>query len=153
MALVQGINHVAVVTADLDRFAAFYCGIFEAELVDVDEAPFGRVAIIRLGRGTAMNVFEVADSKHAAGLPTMFGRGHIDHFGIDVIDSESFWRLRERLVAGGHSTGEVIDFGPVIGFDFSDPDGMTCEVDLVLDPTLAGGHPPAPYDMARARRR
>jgi hypothetical protein len=60
-------------------------------------------------------------------------------------DDESFWELHRRLVERSCTTGDVSDFGPVIGFDFTDPDGMTCEVDLVLDPTLAGNHPPQPY--------
>ena len=73
----------------------------------------------------------------------MFDRGHIDHFGLAVTDSDAFWSLRDRLVERGHSNGDVTDFGPVLGFDFIDPDGMTCEVNLVLDPELAGGHAPS----------
>ena len=78
----------------------------------------------------------------------MFDRGHLDHFGLEVTDVDTFWALHDRLVAEGHSTGEVTDFGPIIGFDFTDPDGMQCEVNLVLDPTLAGGHAPQPYASA-----
>ena len=60
----------------------------------------------------------------------------------------AFWELHNRLVAGGDSAGEVTDFGPVIGLDFTDPDGMACELNLILDPTLAGGHPhPSPFDL------
>ena len=78
----------------------------------------------------------------------MFDRGHVDHFGLEVTDADAFWALRDRLVTEGHSTGEVTDFGPIIGFDFTDPDGMQCEVNLVLDPTLAGSHAPQPYASA-----
>ena len=77
----------------------------------------------------------------------MFDRGHLDHFGFDVADVPVFWELRDRLIAGGHSTGDVTDFGPIIGLDFIDPDGMACEVNLIFDPTLAAGHPPIPYDV------
>ncbi len=146
MALVQGFNHVAVVTGDIDRWAGFYTSVFDATLVQVEDVPFGRFGVVRLGAGVAVNLFEIAGNDHTAGRPTMFDRGHIDHFGIDVTDEASFSELRDRLVAGGHSTGEITDFGPVIGFDFTDPDGMECEVNLVLDPALAGGHPPARYD-------
>ena len=90
-------------------------------------------------------MFEIPDNPNVTGRPEMFERGHIDHFGIAASDADSFWSLRERLVTGGHSSGEVTDFGPIIGFDFTDPDGMTAEVDLVLDPALAGGHEPRPY--------
>ena len=37
----------------------------------------------------------------------------------------------------------------VVWLDFTDPDGMVSELNLVLDPNLAGGHPPIPYDMTR----
>ena len=148
MPLVHGISHVAFVTADLDRSAAFYRDVFGASLVEEEETPFGRVGIILLGAGTGLNVFEVTDNPHATGRPTMFDRGHVDHFGLDATDADAFWALHDRLVADGHSTGEVTDFGPVIGFDFTDPDGMRCEVNLVLDPSLADGHAPRPYASA-----
>jgi catechol 2,3-dioxygenase-like lactoylglutathione lyase family enzyme len=144
--LVGGISHVAIVTTDLDRLASFYVDLFDATVVQVDDTPFGRVGIVRLGSGTGLNLFEITDNDHAAGLPTMFDRGHLDHLGLDVADDAAFWTLRDRLIAGGHSTGDVTDFGPVIGLDFTDPDGMVGEVNLVLDATLTGSHPPIPYD-------
>lgn len=142
MALVQGFNHVAVVTGDIDRWAGFYNAVFEAELVQVEDTPFGRFAVVRLGAGVSVNLFEVVGNDHTAGRSTMFDRGNVDHFGIDVTDAAAFSELRDRLVAGGHSAGAITDYGPVRGFDFTDPDGMECEVNLVLDPALAGGHPP-----------
>jgi len=146
MPLVQGINHVAIVTADLDRLATFYCATFQVPLVQVDDTPLGRIDIIGVGDGIALNLFEIAASDHATGRPTMFDRGHIDHLGLGVTDEAAFATLRDRLVASGHSTGEITDFGPVLGFDFIDPDGMTVEINLVLDPNLAGGHPPPAYE-------
>ena len=148
MTLVRGLSHVAIVTADLDRLAGFYVDLFGATLVQVEHTPFGRIGIVRLGPGSGLNLFEIAGNEHAAGLPTMFDRGHLDHFGFDVADAAEFWELRDRLIAGGHSTGDVTDFGPIIGLDFIDPDGMACEVNLILDPTLAAGHPPIPYDVS-----
>ena len=145
MALVKGITHTAVVTGDLDRLVAFYNEMFETTLIELEETPFGRVGIVRLGAGSALNFFEIDGNEHVAGQPVMFDRGHIDHFGLAVTDSDAFWSLRDRLVERGHSNGDVTDFGPVLGFDFIDPDGMTCEVNLVLDPELAGGHAPEPY--------
>lgn len=145
MGLTSGLNHVALITNDLDRLTGFYADVFDASVVAVDTTPFGRIGIVRLGPGIALNVFEIADNKHGTGSPAMFGRGHVDHFAINASDDKSFWELHRRLVQRSCTTGDVSDFGPVIGFDFTDPDGMTCEVDLVLDPTLAGNHPPQPY--------
>jgi catechol 2,3-dioxygenase-like lactoylglutathione lyase family enzyme len=145
MNLTSGLNHVAVVTHDLDRLTDFYAEVFGASVVAVDATPFGRIGIVRLGPGIALNLFEIADNAQPTGSPAMFERGHVDHFGINAVDDESFWELHRRLVELGCTTGDVNDFGPVIGFDFTDPDGTTCEVDLVLDPTLAGCHPPQRY--------
>lgn len=150
MPLVQGINHAAVVTGDLDRLAAFYCEMFDVPLVLVDDTPFGRIGIVKLGPGVGLNLFEIAGNEHATGLPTMFGRGHLDHLGVQVTDRAAFDELRSRLVGGGYSTGEISDFGPVIGFEFTDPDGMHVDVDLVLDPDLTGAHEPRPYVPADA---
>ena len=57
-------------------------------------------SIVRLGAGTGLNRFEISDSSHAAGLPIMFDRGHLDHPGLDVADAAAFWMLRDRLIAG-----------------------------------------------------
>ena len=149
MSLVQGINHVAIVTVDLDRLTAFYCATFDVALVQVDDTPFGRIGIIKLGPGVALNIFEITGNDHAAGLSAMFDRGHLDHLGLDVIDETAFATLRDRLVAGGYSTGQITNFGPVLGLDFTDPDGMSCEINLVVDPTLAGGHPPTPHQSLK----
>jgi catechol 2,3-dioxygenase-like lactoylglutathione lyase family enzyme len=151
MALVTGINHVAHLTTDLDRLAAFYRDVFEVPLVHVEDTPFGRLGVIGLGPATGLNVFEVPDAPDAAGRPEMFRRGHVDHFGLAVADEDAFWQLRERLVAGGHSDGEVADFGPMIGISYTDPDGTHCDLDLVLDPSFAGIHEPRPYERAPSR--
>ena len=141
----DGLSHVAVVSADLDRLARFYVEVFDATLRQVEELPTGRLGIVRLADGAGLNIFELAAGDlHVAGLPAIFARGHIDHVGLRARDAATFWALRDRLVAGGHSTGEVADFGPVLGLDFTDPDGMVCELNLVLDPSLSGGHAPVP---------
>ena len=149
MALVQGISHVSILTSDLDRAVAFYCDVFRAELVQLEATPYGgRIGIVRIGLGgAALNIFEVSDNAHTAGSSQILHRGHIDHFGIAVGDAGSFWSLRDQVVVAGQSTGDVMDFGPVIGFDVTDPDGMIVEVNLVIDPALGGGHEPRPYEV------
>lgn len=57
----------------------------------------------------------------------MFGRGHIDHFGLDVADAKIFEELRRRLVEAGATDGTVTDFGITRNVWFEDPDGMGCE--------------------------
>jgi len=49
MSLLAGVNHVAVLTDDLDRFVAFYTGVFDIEVVFTESAPAFRHAILRAG--------------------------------------------------------------------------------------------------------
>ena len=71
MTLVRGISHVAIVTADLDRLARFYVDLFDAIAVQVDDTPFGRIGIVRLGAGTSLNLFDIAGG-HSTGDVTDF---------------------------------------------------------------------------------
>ena len=93
MSPLDGLSHVAVVSADLDRLARFYVEVFDATLLQVEELPTGRLGIVRLAAGAGLNIFELAvGDLHVAGLPAMFARGHIDHVGLP--------RPRRRHVLG-----------------------------------------------------
>ena len=65
MPLTTGFNHVATLTPDLDRFAAFYGDVFGAQVVHRIDARYDhpRMFIIDMGGGAALNVFEVPDGE------------------------------------------------------------------------------------------
>jgi len=138
MPLTNGINHVAMLTEDLDRFIAFYTEVFDAEVrLDLREEGL-RHAFLDIGASAALHAFAIAGNTHAAGLPEMFDRGHLDHIALDVPDSETFDKLRDRLVERGASDGLVTDFGSVRVIVFRDPDGFEGEIALWVDaPALA----------------
>jgi catechol 2,3-dioxygenase-like lactoylglutathione lyase family enzyme len=46
MSLVTGLNHVAVVTADLDRFINFYTDVFDMSVVFQEATPAFRHVIL-----------------------------------------------------------------------------------------------------------
>lgn len=128
MALVDGINHVAFVTADLDRLAAFYEQIFGAK-VAVDVHGHGlRHAFIELGPSCVLHPFEIADNPFATASPQIFDRGHLDHLAINAVSKDAFDTIRQRLTDAGVSDGAVTDFGAVLSVFFRDPDGMDAEV-------------------------
>lgn len=129
MALSTGCNHVALVTADLDRLIEFYTRIFDAEVVlELDEGGL-RHAMIDLGGGFRLHPFEFTDGNpHGTASEATFGRGHLDHLAIDVDDPDVFELLRTRLVEVGATDGELTDFGAVRSVWFHDPDGMGCEI-------------------------
>ena len=128
--LVDGFNHVAVLTNDTDRLHRFYADVFEATTSPVEggpDAPF-RMTVIHVGDGREINVFQIADNKEADRQVPMFGRGRIDHLALQASSLESFTEIRSRLIRTGASDGFVTDFGPILSVFFRDPDGLECEV-------------------------
>lgn len=133
MGLTTGIHHVAMLTADLDRFLSFYCGVLGGTvLFDMTEGDL-RHAAVDLGSGSALHAFHVDGNRHAAGLPSTFDRGHLDHLAIGVPDAAALEEARRRLCAAGASDGAVHDFGSVRSVAFRDPDGFEGEVALWCD--------------------
>ncbi|MGE0296826.1 VOC family protein [Pseudonocardia sp.] len=150
MALTTGINHVAIMTADLDRFVDFYREVFEAELLFQEANPAFRHAVLAVGGCGILHPVEVAGNAHGKGSPAMTDRGHLDHLALDTPSRATFDELRGRLEERGCTDGVVSDLGPKLSFWFVDPDGMHVEVDWVHDHSLAGLHAPQPVDMSRS---
>ena len=148
MRLVRGINHIAVLTDDLDRFVEFYESVFDLETVFAEDAPAFRHAILRTGPDSWLHPAQVVDGEHGAGLPDMFRRGHLDHLALSAESHEAFDELRGRLVARGASDGTVEDLGAFHSIWFTDPDGMQAELTLIVDPTLQGIHAPRPLEAS-----
>jgi catechol 2,3-dioxygenase-like lactoylglutathione lyase family enzyme len=127
--LLDGVNHVAILTADSDRLHAFYREVFDATVSHDSEAGEGmRLSFVDVGAGRELNVFEIADNDEAARQTPMFGRGRIDHLGLQAASVEAFDVIRDRLMARGACDGFVTDFGPVLSLFFRDPDGLEGEV-------------------------
>ena len=153
--LLSGINHVAVLTNDTDRLHAFYRDIFDAEVfadetISEGEQP-GRLSFVTVGPHTQLNVFELPGNTEAEHQTPMFGRGRIDHMGLQAASQEAFDLIRDRLIACGATDGFVTDFGVAISLFFTDPDGLEGEV--LLDRPGAGpadhkppGTPAAGYE-------
>lgn len=130
--LLDGINHVAVVTDDTDRFIDFYASVFEATVSLRQDVPFGRLTMIDVGPRTELNVFEVHDGMGELARGSMFTHGPIDHIGFQAADRDSFVEIRRRLVERGATDGFVTDFGRAHSVWFTDPDGLEGEVLLWL---------------------
>jgi catechol 2,3-dioxygenase-like lactoylglutathione lyase family enzyme len=128
MDLLRGFNHVAVLTADTDRLHAFYRDVFGAEVVHDERDPEVRFSLVAVGPFARLNVFEITGNTESAKQIPMFGRGRLDHFGLEASSHEAFDELRARLIACGASDGFVTDFGPELSVFFRDPDGLEGEV-------------------------
>ena len=131
--LLAGVNHVAVITDDTDRFVGFYQDVFDATVSHTEQIGPGRLTMVDIGPRTELNVFEVhGDAAPDLVRGSMFGHGPIDHIGLQAADRDAFVEIRRRLVARGASDGFVTDFGRAHSVFFIDPDGLEGEVLLWL---------------------
>jgi catechol 2,3-dioxygenase-like lactoylglutathione lyase family enzyme len=130
MSLTNGINHIALLTKDVDAFIGFYVEMFDAAVIfDIDEDGL-RHAAVDVGAGAALHAFALPDNPHATASDEIFNRGHLDHVAINVADENAFDEARRRLQAAGASDGTVTDFGVLKSISFRDPDGLEVEVAL-----------------------
>jgi catechol 2,3-dioxygenase-like lactoylglutathione lyase family enzyme len=137
--LLNGVNHVAVLTQDSDRLHRFYVEVFDATVgPEMSDGPDVRLSFIDIGPHHELNVFEVKGNTEAERQTPMFGRGRIDHFGLQAASKEAFDEIRRRLMARGASDGFVTDFGPILSVFFRDPDGLEGEV-CVANPDAVPG--------------
>jgi catechol 2,3-dioxygenase-like lactoylglutathione lyase family enzyme len=151
--LLDGMNHVAILTGDTGRLHAFYRDVFDATVShDLEEQDGVRLSFVDVGPHTELNVFEVTGNTESLRQTPMFGRGRIDHLALQAASLHAFQTIRDRLIARGATDGFVTDFGPILSLFFRDPDGLECEVCVdnpdarpgVLNPP---GTPAAGYDV------
>jgi catechol 2,3-dioxygenase-like lactoylglutathione lyase family enzyme len=122
--MLDGFNHVAVLTPDLQRLETFYREVFDVEeVVRMDDHGL-RHSLVRVGPSAVLHAFEQAAPDPAP----IFERGRVDHVALNVAEHGEFERLRARLIDAGASSGEVTDFGPLLSVSFEDPDGFFCEL-------------------------
>ena len=146
MMLLDGFNHVAILTNDTERLHAFYAEVFDATVAGRRRRGRARVrmSVIHIGPHSELNVFEIDGNSEADRQTPMFGRGRIDHLGGA---GRSRSRRSRPSATGSWPAGAaddfVTDFGPILSLFFTDPDGLECEV-CVDNPDAVPGclHPP-----------
>lgn len=121
-----GVNHIAVATADLDGYRAFY-----EEAIGLDTAlvlgpgpGHGRQAVMFAG-DVVLHVFEADPPGTGAG---MLHRGRLDHLGFTVRDEAALAAVRSRLLDAGASSGDIRPLGWLLSLRFRDPDGFEGEI-------------------------
>lgn len=151
--LLNGVNHVAILTSDTDRLHAFYQEVFDATVSrDFGAEPGTRLSFIDIGPHHELNVFQIDDNTEAEHQTPMFGRGRIDHLGLQATSIDAFETIRERLIERGSTDGFVTDFGPILSLFFIDPDGLEGEV-CVTNPDAQPGVVNPPGTPAKGYQR
>jgi catechol 2,3-dioxygenase-like lactoylglutathione lyase family enzyme len=84
MPLSTGFNHVATVTADLDRIAHFYQTIFDADITFemAATADHPRMVVLDLGSDSALNIIEQSADTIVGDRTTAGSRVPIDHTAL-----------------------------------------------------------------------
>ncbi|MDT7616456.1 MAG: hypothetical protein QOF00_3903 [Pseudonocardiales bacterium] len=134
--LLDGINHIAWLSKDVARLSRFYAEVFDAEVGPTrqhGQAPGETMTVIRIGPHTELNIFVIEGNTEVDRQTPMWGRGRIDHIGLQAASPEAFATIRQRLIDTGASDGTVNDFGSVHSVFFRDPDGLEGEVLLSKD--------------------
>jgi len=129
--LLDGVNHIATISKDVERLGDFYSTVFDAEVGETrahGQDGTETMTIIRIGPHTALNVFVIDGNTEADRQKPMWGRGRIDHLGLQAASADAFDTIRRRLIDADAADGTVNDFGSVHSMFFTDPDGLEGEV-------------------------
>jgi catechol 2,3-dioxygenase-like lactoylglutathione lyase family enzyme len=136
----RGINHLALITTDMDATVRFYHGALGARLVATIGTPEFRHYFFELGPQCTVAFFEyagaaIAPFTKAAGVPDPRA-AQFDHLALNLPDEDALHDLRQRLKGAGCEVTDIIDHGAVRSVYFTDPNGIALEASWwVLDST------------------
>lgn len=131
----RGINHLALVTPDMDATVRFYAGVLDMPLVMTLMAGPMRHYFFEMSPHNTVAFFEVAGAEtfqKAAGSPAPHPV-QLDHLSFDVPDLESLDVLRRRLLAAGSDVTEVVDHDVMKSVYFTDPNGIALEASVWIE--------------------
>ncbi|MFN0029373.1 MAG: VOC family protein [Acidimicrobiales bacterium] len=140
----RGVNHLALVTGDMDATVRFYHGVLGARLVATIGTPGFRHYFFEFGSGTTVAFFEYQGvtlpklAKPAGVADPRFAQ--FDHLSLDLADEAALLELRRGLLEAGSEVTEVVDHGFLRSVYFTDPNGIALEASFwVKDPTAVEG--------------
>lgn len=147
-----GLNHLALVTNDMDKTVRFYRDVLGMPLVGTtgnrDEGYPYRHYFLSIGRGASIAFFEWPDvelpGRKDSGIPA--SGIQFDHVSIGVASDDDLEALRKRLRDAGSDVSEVVDHGLMRSVYATDPNGISIEFsvsahDLDADPWFDDAKP------------
>jgi catechol 2,3-dioxygenase-like lactoylglutathione lyase family enzyme len=136
----RGINHLALVTTDMDATVRFYHGVLGARLVaHLGNAAF-RHYFFEFGAQNTVAFFEyrgvvLEPFAKPAGIPDPRAV-QFDHLSFNLPDEEALHALQARLKAADCDVTDVVDHGFIRSIYFTDPNGIALEASWwVVDAT------------------
>jgi catechol 2,3-dioxygenase-like lactoylglutathione lyase family enzyme len=161
-----GINHLALVTGDMDKTTRFYRDVLGCKLVATIGTERFRHYFFSIGKGNTIAFFEWPGidpgvPEKPAGEPAS-GR-QFDHLAFNVDGYEDLLALQQRLREAGVEVTRVVDHQFIHSIYFDDPNGISLEASVWLidpesevvygdpDPVEAVKERPVPGPRARPR--
>ncbi len=136
----RGINHLALVTTDMDATTRFYHGVLGARLVATIGSPGFRHYFFEFGPEQTVAFFEYRDVEldtfaKPAGMPDPRAI-QFDHLSFNLSDEAALESLRRRLKEHDCEVTDVVDHEIMRSIYFTDPNGIALEASWwVADPT------------------
>ncbi len=138
----SGINHLALVTDDMDATVRFYAGVLGAPLVSTVGTPDFRHYFFDFGPECTVAFFEYADMPietfaKPAGIPDKRAP-QFDHLSLNLPDEAALHSLRQRLLDAGCEVTEIVDHGSIHSVYFTDNNGIALEASWWVRDVTAG---------------
>lgn len=127
----QGLNHLALITNDMDATVRFWHGVMGAPLVATIGTDTFRHYFFSFGPTSCVAFFEyIGQRTNELAKPAgVFDAraGQFDHLSMDLPDEAALVALRQRLLDAKCEVTEVVDHGLMRSIYFNDPNGIALE--------------------------
>ena len=126
----NGINHIAMVTGDMDATVRYWRDLLGMRLVAGVGRPGYRHYFLRISDMDLLAFFEwegaepVQEKDHGAPVK---GKVVFDHISFGVDTQEALWELKSRLEAAGFWVSEMVDHGFIYSIYSFDPNNIPVE--------------------------
>lgn len=145
----NGINHLAMITPDMDMTVRFYRDVLGLPLVAAIGNEQFRHYFFDLGNHNTIAFFEwpgVTDVGTEKGAGTPGSGRQFDHLSFHVDSEESMLALQKRLREQGVRVTRVVDHDFIQSIYFTDPSGISLECsywvrDITEKPTFSDPNP------------
>ncbi len=134
----RGVNHLALVTPDMDTTVRFYTGVLGMPLVMTLMAGPMRHYFFEIAPQNTLAFFEITGAEtfeKGAGSPGPYPV-QMDHLSLNLEGEQALVALRDRLTAADCEVSELVDHGVLRSIYFTDNNGIALEAtSWVTDPT------------------
>jgi catechol 2,3-dioxygenase-like lactoylglutathione lyase family enzyme len=126
-----GLNHLALITDDMDTTTRFWHRVLGATLVAMIGAARFRHYFFDVGHAATVAFFEYRGHQvnrfaKPAGVPDARAV-QFDHVSLNLPDEAALLALRQRLLDDGCEVTELVDHGLMRSIYFTDPNGIALE--------------------------